>query len=272
MRRSELKAIVPVPKPGLFRRAAHRFIIDPKLHRSAGIAGLGAGIFLDARRAVWLERERILLVADLHLGYAWAHRHAGQMLPLSAREDSIERLTALVEEYAPVALAILGDIVHRAVPVRTLEEELRRLCDELGGRVEVRLLAGNHDATLAALLRRCGISATLHSSLEAGPHLLLHGDGKDAGAAQTQLQRAQETEGRIFMGHEHPAIRVGDGITSIKRPCFLISAEVIILPAFSNWAGGANVRNGGFLSALAGSVRFHTAHAILADKLLPISL
>ncbi|MCC6233574.1 MAG: hypothetical protein IT580_13070, partial [Verrucomicrobiales bacterium] len=35
------------------------------------------GVWLDARRAVWLEGHRALLVADVHLGYVWAERQRG---------------------------------------------------------------------------------------------------------------------------------------------------------------------------------------------------
>ena len=48
---------------------------------------ISAGIWLDHRRAVYLEAERILCVADLHLGYAWAHRFSGQLMPLRGEED-----------------------------------------------------------------------------------------------------------------------------------------------------------------------------------------
>jgi hypothetical protein len=233
------------------------------------VVDLPGGVRLDARRAVWLESPPVLAVADLHLGYAWAHRHAGQMLPLSAKEDSIERLLELVADYQPRTLVLLGDIVHAAVPVRALEEELRRLASELSGRTALRLLAGNHDRALAPLLQRCGIGLALESSLRVGPHLLMHGDGANG---LEQISAIRDNGGRIFMGHEHPAIRIGDGVAGVKQPCFLVADDLIVLPAFSAWAGGANVRQGQFLSALAASARFGTAHAILAGKLLPIRL
>ncbi len=227
---------------------------------------------LDARRAIWLEESRVLAVADLHLGYAWAHRLSGQMLPLSAREDSLERLLSLVADYRPLELLVLGDIVHKAVPVEALEAELRSLCAEVTRHTTLRLIAGNHDKGLALLLRQCGIEAKLLSAHDAGPHLLLHGDEKDDAAAELHFSNIRARGGRIVMGHEHPAIHVGDGIASIKCPCFLVSADLVILPAFSQWAAGASVRTGDFLSALARAARFDTAYAIMGRRLLPIEL
>ena len=241
-------------------------------HRPPSRAHLAPGIILDARRAVWLEEKRILAVADLHLGYAWAHRHSGQLLPITAREDSVERLATLVTDYCPEELVLLGDIVHRAVPVQTLEAELRELFSVIGDRTRLRLVAGNHDKGLDALLKRCKLRAELVVSHDCGPHLLIHGDNKDAAIAADQLALVRSRNGQIFMGHEHPAIRVGDGVASMKCPCFLVSSRLIILPAFSSWAAGSNVRSQTFLSPLAASVRFETAHAILGNKMLPIAL
>jgi len=212
-------------------------------------------VWLDARRAVWLEQEQTLAVADLHLGYAWAHRHAGQMLPISAAETSVARLVALVEAYKPRVLAILGDIVHEAVPAKALDEELRELCVELGGRVVLRLLAGNHDRALAPLLERCGIAAELSPWFEAGPHFLIHGDRAGCETATERLKAVRTQGGCVFMGHEHPAIRVGDGIASVKCPCFLAGPDLVVLPAFSDWAAGANVRAGDFMSPLANGAK-----------------
>jgi putative SbcD/Mre11-related phosphoesterase len=240
--------------------------------KTAAALEIAEGIWIDARRAVWLEKEQTLAVADLHLGYAWAHRHAGQLLPLSASESTMERLTALVHHYRPRQLAILGDVVHAAVPVSALEEELRRLCQELGGRLALRLLAGNHDRSLAPLLKRCGIDMDLIRSLEAGPHLLIHGDETAGESPERLLEKVDARGGWILMGHEHPALRVGDGITSVKCPCFLIAPGLLVLPAFSEWAAGANIRGGNFLSPLANFAKFREAYALLNEKLLPVRL
>src|SRR6476660_846006 len=74
-------------------------------------------IWLDYRRAIFLEEHSVLAVADLHLGYAWAHRFHGQMLPLGGGDRLLERLTELCGYYKPRQFAFLGDIVHQAVPV-----------------------------------------------------------------------------------------------------------------------------------------------------------
>jgi hypothetical protein len=104
----------------------------------------------------------------------------------------------------------------------------------------------------------------LAEAREIGRNLLVHGD-KAAGGNQRGL--------RVIMGHEHPAITIGDGVTtSQKCPCFLVSESVIILPAFSSWAAGTNIHAYEFMSETARAAKFTQAIAICGEKLLPISL
>jgi putative SbcD/Mre11-related phosphoesterase len=206
------------------------------------------------------------VVADLHLGYAWAHRHAGQLLPIAAPEDTIDRLAAIAEEYRPSQIVLLGDIVHRAVPVPALRAQLDELSERLGG-VRVRWVAGNHDRDLGSMVP--GI--LLEREIPVGPHLLTHGAEGNGAAASHCLARVRN--GLLIMGHEHPAIRVHDRVTtSVKCPCFLAGPRVLILPAFSPWSAGSNVRASQFLSAFAQNARFTHAYAILAGRILPVSL
>src|SRR5258705_13749382 len=95
------------------------------------------GIWLDARRALWLTEPRALAVADLHIGYPWAHRHTGQLMPITAPDDTTERLTQLREEYQPSQIVLVGDIVHRAVPIRPVIDEFTRLLRSLPTEITV---------------------------------------------------------------------------------------------------------------------------------------
>ncbi|MEA3209989.1 MAG: uncharacterized protein QOE70_3046 [Chthoniobacter sp.] len=229
------------------------------------------GLWLDARRALWLEGPRVLVVADLHLGYAWAHRTSGNLLPVSVAEDTSARLKALTADYAPAELVLLGDIVHAAVPAEALLRDLRRI-GELASSMVVRLIAGNHDAKLPALLLKAGLALELRREFRVGPHLLLHGDGADEAIARARLLAARERGGRVIFGHEHPAIQLSDGVTTSARcACFLAGKEALVLPAFSPWSAGTNIRNGTFLSPYARQAQLTHTVAIVANKLLPLN-
>lgn len=217
----------------------------------------------DARRALWLESDRVLVVADLHLGYAWAHRHAGQLMPLSMREDTTDRLVELQRDYGPKETVLLGDIVHRTVPVPALEAALQDLVKRVSATSKLTFVRGNHDQQLEHLTARCFKDLKLETEARFGHNLLIHGD---------QVVTTTKVE-RIIMGHEHPAVWLDDGVaTGMKCPCFLVSPRVVILPAFSRWAAGMEVGRHRFLSPLARATRFTMAAAILGDKLLPVRL
>jgi metallophosphoesterase superfamily enzyme len=96
----------------------------------------------------------------------------------------------------------------------------------------------------------------------------LHGDAEPAGDAGKPPGC-----GFILMGHEHPAVRLGDGVASSTRcPCFLVGSRLLILPAFSNWAQGTVTSHYGLMSPLARNERFTRAVAILDDRLLSVPL
>ena len=222
------------------------------------------GLLLDSRRAAWFPRERVLAVSDLHLGYAWAHRLNGQLMPITPPNDTLARLAELQRDYAPREVVVLGDIVHRAMGLPVLEEELRELFGELSPRSELTFLAGNHDRELQRVLDQSRLPVKLQASREVGDSLLVHGD-----QAVTQNHGAR----RIIMGHEHPAVSIGDGVTTCaKYPCFLVSERLVILPAFSSWAAGTNVRSYPLMSPLAKATKFRQAIAIMEDKLLPVRI
>lgn len=225
---------------------------------------LAPDLWLDAHHAIWLSDFDTLAISDLHLGYAWAHRLAGQLMPLSVPDDSLDRAVELIETYHAKRIVILGDIVHRAVSLPAIKDQLCAFFSRLTGMAELVFLAGNHDRGLNALLRECELPIQTVPELTLGRFLLVHGDD----------HRVSIPAGhQMVMGHEHPAISLSDaGATIAKCPCFLVSDSVLILPAFSRWAAGSNVRNGSFLSAHATEAKFTLAVAILAGKLLPVSL
>lgn len=214
------------------------------------------GIWLDARRALYLEPISTLAVADLHLGYAWASRRAGALLPLANHDHTTGRLLALVDSYRPARVVLLGDITHRALPLPAIESELRGLVDAIASRAELHLIAGNHDRNLTALLGKVRPGLSLVDRLDAPPFSLFHGD------------TAIGWDGLGIMGHEHPALSLPDRSgPSAKCPCFLVSDRLIVLPAFSKWAAGTCTRR--FLSPSANAAQFHTAVVILGARLLP---
>jgi len=230
------------------------------------------GVVFDARRALFLEETGALVVADLHLGYAWAQRQRGLLMPVGTPDDAAGRLAGLVRDHAPRAVVVLGDLVHRAVAHPGVREELEAVCASLANRPIV-LCPGNHDSRIETLLANWRLPITVTSEWNAGSFRLSHGDVMAQEAAEGSFRLGGASRRVSVIGHEHPAIELGDGaLTRVKVPCFLLAADTVVLPAFSEWAAGCVVGRDVFLGPVARAARFEAAYACLGPRLLPVSL
>jgi metallophosphoesterase superfamily enzyme len=94
----------------------------PRLSR-ADCGGLrltlvGVRTTLRASGALWIERARTLVVADLHLEKGSAYGAKGQLLPPYDTRETLARLEAEVEALDPQVVVLLGDSFHDGAPSR----------------------------------------------------------------------------------------------------------------------------------------------------------
>ncbi len=174
-------------------------------------------ILLDGRLALFHQTERWLAVADLHFGYELSQRAAGRLVPMWGMASISDRLTALMNEYEPRRLIILGDLVHDNFAAREAAQLLR----DLATRCEVVVVAGNHD-------RQLGGHVEMVESWQTDRFHFHHG------------HCAVEASDRIqVIGHHHPAAVITDGAgLRLKCPAFVQQSTCWIMPAFSPWASG----------------------------------
>ncbi|HEY2614081.1 MAG TPA: metallophosphoesterase [Chthoniobacterales bacterium] len=183
----------------------------------ANQALVAADILLDGRLALFHQRERWLVVADLHFGYELSQRAAGRLVPMWGMESVAERLLALVAEYQPRHLIILGDLVHD----ETAAVEARRLLERLRDYSEPIVIAGNHDRQLRGKFE-------LLEAWQTERFYFHHGH-----CAAEPSERIQ------IIGHHHPAGTISDGAgLRLKCPAFIQQSRCWIMPAFSPWSSG----------------------------------
>ena len=191
---------------------------------SAGSAGdrlaIVDGLVLTADGGAWLPAESTLVVADIHVGYARAARRRGGWLPTDAESPArlAARLLAACTRVGATRLVIAGDLRHSTRDVDDAERaEVAGLLESLGrslARIDV--VAGNHD--------RGDAWAT---ALSLGDVDVLHEPPREAPARWT------------VCGHLHPRTTLRDETgASLRVPCALVGERVVVLPAFSEWAGG----------------------------------
>lgn len=217
--------------------------VIPVLPRYAFVANDCGGLRLDVcgspvvmrcSGALWLEAERTLVVADLHLEKGSSYAAYGQMLPPYDTRETLRRLEVEVDALAPAVVILLGDTFHdRRSEDRLASDDADRLRLLATGRRLIWVI-GNHDAD--------------------GPQAL-PGEVADeltlAGLTFRHEPQAGRQPGEVA-GHLHPAARVKAPRGIVRRRCFITDGERIILPAFGAYAGGLNVRNVAFAGIFAG--------------------
>ena len=95
-------------------------------------------------RLEW-PQERVLFVADVHLGKAASFRAAGVAMPGGHSAHDLERIAALLDEHQASRLVILGDLIHtRESYTTTLDHKFRQF-RKRHRHVAMTLVRGNHE-------------------------------------------------------------------------------------------------------------------------------
>lgn len=208
--------------------------------------------------------ERALVVADYHAGLEAGLRREGVELD-SDDDGRLAALTALLDRTAPDRLVVLGDLGHAiGDPGRAEREEIETLLAAVTERVPVTLIRGNHDGGIETLLGSDDrVSLGPGRGVRVGDVGFAHGHTWPAPSAL-----AAES---LCLGHEHPVVRLEDGVGGGRvEPVWLrggvdpapfreyhgadvsVPAELVVFPAFNERSGGTwvNVDGNEFLSPL----------------------
>jgi putative SbcD/Mre11-related phosphoesterase len=184
---------------------------------------IAPGLRLTGDGAAWLPGARTIIVADVHVGYELAAQRRGGYLPLVERGAAIgARLGAIAREHSATRIVIAGDLRHSTHDVDDFErEELRELADALPAAVTLDVVRGNHD------LGDTIVGREVTDTLCIGDIDVVHVPPMSPPVRWT------------VCGHLHPRITVRDETgASARFPCALVGERLVVLPAFSAWAGG----------------------------------
>lgn len=168
-----------------------------------------------ASGALYWPAQDLLCVSDLHLGKSERlARRGGTLLPPYETRETLTRLDGVLAATGARHVVCLGDSFDDGAAGGGLEEDDRlRLCALMAGRSWT-WIAGNHDPA---------------PMVPGGTHL---SEFSTAGLTFRHIALPGKT-GEVS-GHFHPKARVAGR----SRPCFLIDAARVILPAFGCYTGG----------------------------------
>lgn len=232
------------PRPLAFRLCA-----SGRLHvRTAGtwVALLPSG-------ALWLEAERTLVCADLHLEKGSAYAARGQLLPPYDTRETLRRLTLDVAACRPQRIVLLGDALHDAgAGARIDEDDAGALAGIAEGRALV-WVAGNHDPQGPG-----GLAGESAVTLQIAGLVLRH------------EPQPGDQPGEVA-GHLHPCARVVGQGRSVRRRCFVADGRRLVLPAYGAYAGGLSIRDPAFAGLFArpplvGAIGSRRVHAVGFDR------
>jgi hypothetical protein len=214
---------------------------------------LRPGVYATRDHALWLERERALVVSDLHLGFEAAAQEKGVSLPRFQKRVMAERLQRLLDRYSPDELVVAGDFKHEFS--RNLDQEWREVKEVLtliAAKARPVLVQGNHDNFLATITAPLGLRLPRKHVL--GDFTIAHGHEDVA------------VDGTLVMGHEHPAVKIRQFGGILSAPAFVHMDDLVILPAFSPLALGVDVNEYPKLSPMLAHRSLDDARVIVLDE------
>jgi DNA ligase-associated metallophosphoesterase len=192
----------------------------------------GERVVLLPERALFWPRTATLVAADFHWGKGAAFRAAGIPVPVGSTGDDLARLDAALLRTCARRLVVLGDLFHaRAgrIAGRTLAE-LRRW-RALRAELEFMLVRGNHDRHAGDPPDDLRINC-VNPPAFLPPFALRHEPAESPGAY-------------TLAGHLHPGIVLaGAALRRERLPCFWLTPQAAVLPAFGGFTGLAPVRPG----------------------------
>lgn len=184
----------------------------------------GQKLILHPDRALFWWDKKLLIVADSHLGKAQVLREGGIAVPAGTTAGDLERLSGLMEQFAPHQLIFLGDLTHGrienpAVFNRLIRRWRRRYMD-----AKISLVTGNHD-------RFAG---------QTSPHWQFDRVAEDISLKPFHFTHEPKMHSVFYnlAGHLHPAVSLrGMGRQQETLPCFCFGPRSGILPAFGSFTG-----------------------------------
>lgn len=174
---------------------------------------------LHSSGAVFWEKQKTIIISDVHLGKVMHFRKHGIAIPQNAISENFRKITAVLDYFLPEKIIFLGDLFHSAKNAEwnIFEEWLSN------HKQETYLITGNHDIIDESHYKKIGVIVT--DILEIDHFFFTH--------------HPTEKENLFnFSGHIHPGIVLrGLGLQSLRLRCFFCRPNQIILPAFGEFTG-----------------------------------
>lgn len=203
-------------------------------------------------KALWLVKQKVLILADLHIGYEDALASEGILVPKLTFGDMKREIQKLLK-LKPKTVVINGDLKHEFGEISRQEwQDTLEILDILMKKSKVVLIKGNHDTILEPIARKKGLKVV--NFYIADDIVILHGHkillDKEIYAKKIKT---------IVIGHEHPAVSIREDVKSELYKCFLKGKwhgkRLVVMPSFFSVYEGSDVRREELLSPFLLNIR-----------------
>jgi putative SbcD/Mre11-related phosphoesterase len=191
--------------------------------------------------ALYLKEEKVLVLADLHIGYEEALVKQGVLIPKHHFKDLVKRVEGIFDALKKLkrevkVVVINGDLKHEFGTIS--DEEWRntlKMIDYLSRKCErIVLVRGNHDTILGPIADKRKV--LLVNEFLDGDKMIVHGD------KEVDVPAPVKT---VIIGHDHPAIGLDMELRHEVYKCFLVGKwkrkNLIVLPSLNPVTEGTDV-------------------------------
>ena len=171
---------------------------------------------------IYWEKESALILSDLHIGKSATFRKSGIPISKQVLEQDLFRLETLINHYKVTVLIVVGDLFHAE-----FNQDIQFFIDWFFEKenLKIELILGNHDKLSEKIYEKLCLTV-YKEKITQNNIRFVHDNVK-----------IKETE-FIISGHTHPGVLLkGKAKQRIKLPCFQVTENQLILPAFSNFTG-----------------------------------
>lgn len=177
-------------------------------------------LILTNQRIVYWPKSKTIILSDLHLGKAAYFRKNGIALPIQLSQKDLNRLDILLNYYPTEKVIIVGDLIHAGT---NTEVELFKDLTAKHSDKEFILIKGNHDRFSEKNLKLIGINQVYDELFLNEIHF---------------IHQPQNFIQNTISGHIHPGVSLEFATKNrVRFPCYAVTQNEIILPAFSLFTG-----------------------------------
>jgi uncharacterized protein len=212
--------------------------------------------------ALFLKKDKILILGDLHIGQEESMNKEGILIPRFQHKDLIAKTKKIISFTKPSLIILNGDVKHEFAGISRDEwKKVQEYFDLISKNSRVILIKGNHDSILEPIALKKGLIVQdyfVHNKI-----FICHGD--------KIFQNADFKKSKIIIiGHEHPSIGLQDKNRVEKYKCFLKgkyeNKTLIVIPSMNQLTEGTDVLKEKLLSPFLKNTNLHSFETWIVEN------